>query len=252
MRHFGKKFEQVLIEKLLVDLEYQRNLNYGRAKKIAKEFNPVGVGAILVHKRSDGSYVILDGQHRTAAMKILGFTKIDCDVYEGMTPQEEALAFEYYQLGKPQNRLQRFKSSVAGGNETSIKIKNIVERLGHQIHSEITGDGIKSYATIEMIYKNSGENGLIMVLSLINKIFPGEKNVVSKNMMHGMYLFLSAYLGKFDEKTLVRKLKLATANGVLSQARILASANRCPEYKGVKMAITNIYNHGRQDKIGEI
>lgn len=250
MKNYDKNFEQVPIEKLLVDLEYQRSLNYGRAKKIAKEFNPVGVGAILVHKRSDGIYFVLDGQHRIAAMKILGFTKVGCDVYEGMTAQEEAQAFEFYQAGKPQNRLQRFKSSIAGGNEMSITIKNIVARLGHQIDMESTGNGIKSYATIEKIYKESGANGLVAVLTLINKIFPGEKNAVCKNMMQGMYLFLRAHHGAFDEKTLIRKLKSASVSGVLSQARMLASANRCPEYKGVKMAITNIYDHGRQEKLG--
>ena len=47
------------------------NDQYQKAKvnKIVKNFNPIGMGPILVSEREDGSLWIFDGQHRVEALK---------------------------------------------------------------------------------------------------------------------------------------------------------------------------------------
>jgi len=48
--------------------------------------------AIIVNRRQDGTLSVIDGQHRAAAAKQLGWETLTCIVVEGLSVQEEALA----------------------------------------------------------------------------------------------------------------------------------------------------------------
>ena len=74
----------------IVTGSYQRELTASRVAKIANAFNPAKLGALVVNKRADGTHAILDGQHRLAALRILGVPEVRCILLEGLSPEEEA------------------------------------------------------------------------------------------------------------------------------------------------------------------
>lgn len=65
-----KQGEQRQINKnlLLVNDDYQRTASASKILEIASEWSWIGCGVIIVAKR-DGSYWVIDGQHRVLAAK---------------------------------------------------------------------------------------------------------------------------------------------------------------------------------------
>lgn len=67
---------KILALKDLVTADYQKDrLSIGRAKAIAKEYNPQKAGSILVNCR-EGKYYIVDGQHRGSEFTIVYLTRV--------------------------------------------------------------------------------------------------------------------------------------------------------------------------------
>ena len=70
----------ISLDKLNIDLRTQRNLMEGQVKKIVKEFSPSAFGRIIISMNPDenGKHHIQDGQHRVAALKLLGYEEAPC------------------------------------------------------------------------------------------------------------------------------------------------------------------------------
>lgn len=62
-------------------------LNMKNVSGIVRDFDPAKLGVLVVSHRPDGTYSILDGQHRLTALRKLGFAAANCIVLEGMTIQ---------------------------------------------------------------------------------------------------------------------------------------------------------------------
>src|SRR5258707_8827105 len=54
----------VPVRKLVVDDAYQRSVNEARARRYAVDWNQALAGLVTVSARKDGTYALLDGQHR--------------------------------------------------------------------------------------------------------------------------------------------------------------------------------------------
>ena len=61
-------------EKLNVDTRYQRVVIQDSVNDLVKNWNPLFVGVLYVAKRKNGSFYVIDGQHRMLAAKELGLT----------------------------------------------------------------------------------------------------------------------------------------------------------------------------------
>ncbi|MDY5220460.1 MAG: DUF6551 family protein, partial [Eubacteriales bacterium] len=58
----------------IVTEEYQRVMNMRNVAGIVKHFDPAKLGVLVVSHRKDGTYAVLDGQHRLTALRKLGYT----------------------------------------------------------------------------------------------------------------------------------------------------------------------------------
>lgn len=74
--------DKVLIEKLLIDLAYQRPAQ-AKVLEIAKNFQPAAFQCISVYKDKKGRYWIIDGAQRTVAALLRGFTSVPVMYYVG-------------------------------------------------------------------------------------------------------------------------------------------------------------------------
>src|SRR5699024_405704 len=164
-----KYIARIPVSLLNVDYTYQKPLSMAHARKIAKNFNPQGVGQIHVSKRDDGSYYIFDGQHRWTAYEMLELEVIECIVYEGMTIKEEAEAYNLYNTIKTQNALDREKALLVAGDKDAALRKATVEELGLEIDYDRTNhnDKIQAVGAVVEIYNKFGVDGLHNVLSII-------------------------------------------------------------------------------------
>lgn len=85
----------VKIVDLVVDDSYQRDLKFGNWKairRIAQNFKWSRFSPVFVAPVEGGKFAIIDGQHRTHAAAICGFSEVPCQVVH-MSRDEQAAAF---------------------------------------------------------------------------------------------------------------------------------------------------------------
>jgi hypothetical protein len=93
------------IHQLRIDPTINRPLNRQRVHTIAEKFDPDAIGVLTVSVRPDGTYLLLDGQHRLAALRQAGWDgqqKVPCDLRHGLSQvQEVALFVKLNNTAKP-------------------------------------------------------------------------------------------------------------------------------------------------------
>lgn len=79
-----------------VDTAVQReHVVRSKVNKIKKAFDPRRLGVLTVSRRGDGRCYLIDGANRATALRELdrGNDRVPCDVYEGLTLEDEAVKF---------------------------------------------------------------------------------------------------------------------------------------------------------------
>jgi len=116
-----------------VPTNYQRGTDDAQVADIVNGFDEARLGALTVSLR-DGNYHIVDGLHRSKAMKALGYTHALCIVLTGMTYEQEA---EYFRKQNENKRIistfDDFKAGLESKNETCMKIDKIVRANDFQV-----------------------------------------------------------------------------------------------------------------------
>lgn len=144
------KFEKKLVEEVLsvgvsmdihrdqlnVDHHYQRlDISHKTVRQIKNNYNPVGFGMIIVARRPDGCFYIIDGQHRwLAAKEMPKMTMLPCRVHDIASVKLEALAFEL--LNEKRTTVtpsSRFRASIVAGDPRSIDLSRTLNSAGINI-----------------------------------------------------------------------------------------------------------------------
>ena len=241
-------------DKLVIDHGYQRDLNASKVNKIARTFEWDSFGILLVAERAtsaqDGTYVVMDGQHRVAAVRALGMghVPLPCFVHGGMTYQREAKVFSGVNLNRTGIPvLKAFHALRQAGDATACDIDRIVTAAGYQVAESLNRGGaegeIVAMAALERIYKGSPED-LAAVLTIIGEAY-GTESMDSTQMwfLQGLWIFLKRFRSQYQHKLLVQRLHDAKAGILLNEGRLIASTGLCDRQTGVARAIHKAYNY---------
>lgn len=127
--------EQIRAAELRVNPEVQRRTDPKHAGRIADAFDPAGLGVLEVSKHADGSYWVMDGAHRLAAvlMRGEGDRRMACNVHHGLTIAEEAKIFGLRNTFKQPQYIDRFRIRVKSGERDASEVQRIVENAGWKI-----------------------------------------------------------------------------------------------------------------------
>jgi hypothetical protein len=114
------------------DNTYQRAPHKDRVANMCGDLDWTGINTISVNKRPDGSFWILDGQHRwMAAMRHSAITELPCAVFELATVEEEARAFVLLNTrGKVPSAMQKHLANVRANDQWAVYIQQTVDKLG--------------------------------------------------------------------------------------------------------------------------
>jgi len=121
---------------LTVDQSYQRSIDNDGSRRliasIAANFDWRLCAPLVVSRRSDGSKVIIDGQHRWAAAVRRGdLLQLPCCLFTYDSPEDEARMFIVANRArKPMNRLDDFHAALAAADEDAIEIQRLVTEAG--------------------------------------------------------------------------------------------------------------------------
>ncbi|PIW30393.1 MAG: hypothetical protein COW30_02475 [Rhodospirillales bacterium CG15_BIG_FIL_POST_REV_8_21_14_020_66_15] len=164
---------------LVIDPRYQRSITQGTGKRLIKrivsDFYWPFFGVIVATDNGDGTYCVIDGQHRAeAARQHPDVHSVPVMVIDEMTLAEQARAFvEINQNRVRLNALQIHRAAVRAGDPSAVEIDKIATSCGVEIPANnISSAEIKPGQTLSIkslinIYETFGPDRLKATLQTI-------------------------------------------------------------------------------------
>ncbi len=123
----------VLIKDIIIDERYQRSMErtgLRNVRKIAQNFDWAKFSPVMLSRRENGQFAIIDGQHRTHAAALCGISEVPAMVSD-LSIEEEAAAFSW--INGAVTALtgnQIFKAALAAFEPWAVQCDSVVERAG--------------------------------------------------------------------------------------------------------------------------
>lgn len=229
MKMFNKKQEEKIlpeivlkripIDNIRVDL-YQRVKKSPKVRKMINDFVPDVIGIALVSFRN-GEFWCIDGQHRIAAMKTLGYKEIWCQVLTGLTYEEECERFNLLNTGRTQlTANQVFHCRVEGKDKAAMELVGMFRkyRFDYNKNNGTKDDNvIGAVSKFVKIQKVFGLEKVETVLRILRNAWYGDKNSLSSAIITGLSTFLEENPNA-DEMILTKALEKVMPNILIAQA----------------------------------
>lgn len=227
----------------------QREINPAWVDHIVANLDLEDLGTPTVNLR-DGHYYIIDGQHRIAALKAMGWgdQQIQCWTYEGMTEQEEAERFLKLNNVRVVPAMPKFKVSVAAERSRESDIDRIVRAAGLVVtHDKVPG-AIGAVGTLARVYDRSGPKTLGRSLRIIRDAF-GDAGFEAA-VIDGIGHLCQRYNGQLEDDVAVQRLGAmhGGVKGLLNKAAVIRQQTGGTRGDSVAAAAVETYNRGRGGK----
>jgi hypothetical protein len=228
-------------------------------QKLAKGFNPDGIGIPIVSHRDNGTYIWLDGQNRGELMRRAGWgdQKIQCRVFYGLTLAQEAQLFLVHNDNRRVTALSKFLARVTAEDTTAVTIVQVASRVGWKV-GEAGADGvISAVAALEKVFRmdqkeeHPGGDILELTLRVVTEAWGYKSDAVDGRILYGIGALLNRFGDSVNRAALIKKLAEFPAgpSGVLGKARGMQSFQGGTVVHCVAEVIVNAYNARRRTNV---
>ena len=245
----SKNFVKLSIKDIGIDSSYQRSLDEARVDAMAKNFDEARIGVPVLSLRSDGSYVVLDAQHRLEAMRRAGLTdyKMLCEVHNGLTRADEAALYLKLNNGRKAVRVyDKYRARIIAKEPTALEFTKIVEAQGLRIGAAPGKSTVCAIQAIEYIHKRN--NNLEVTLSILKKWGHGEPSVFDGDLARDVSKFLVDYDGEVNVNEFIQKLSRIDPGHVIRRIKSLYEVLNRNRRLAASSVFCEIYNHRRAKK----
>ncbi len=188
--------DAVGVREISTDHTYQRPLDAHRVGRMVAEYDQSLVGVIEVSLRPDGTYRVIDGQHRLAMVRQVrgAGAHVACNVHTGLTPEQEAQLF--FDIDKKRRRLtgwDRWNARRGAGEAVVLDIERIAAAHGLKIDPSAKPMHLRCVAACEKLLTLAGLTTLDETLSVCVAAYGGEPDSLRAEIVHGVGLVLAFY-----------------------------------------------------------
>lgn len=248
--------EWVEIDRLVVDTTYQRGLEPRKVQRIASEFDPDSFGSLVVSERPDGTMAIIDGGHRVAAYRELGWSdqKVPATVLRNLTVEDEARIFSTYNENRTKPKAADiFRADVIAGKPDAVAVNDVVEGLGLRVSVSPGPNAIRSVKTLLRIHKIGGSK---LVHDTLWTVLSAYTDHHSNTFNHDFMFALSVVIRDNKDINMSRLAKTigkrGTPSAFLADGRSVASLTETKPLNETANLIVRTYNKGlRKDRLEE-
>lgn len=238
------------VSSLLVDPNVQRTVDTQRVERIAAALSPDALGTITVSHRNNGSYHVIDGQHRVAAVRLADGddAKVLCRVFDGLTLAEEAEMFRLLNnTAKPQ-ALDLFRVRIIAGDPDALAIVDILHRYGWAVGQAQAGH-IAAASAVERLYHRDAE-ALEKSVAAIARAWGHDIPANDGRLVEGIGLVFARYGAAIEVADLVPRLaSFAGGPGaLLGKAKGLREMIGCQQPAAVAEIVVETYNRARRTR----
>jgi hypothetical protein len=246
--------DKIHFSNLFVDFGYQRQIVKKRIDDMARNFDQKAMTSLIVSKRSNGQYAIIDGQHRFVAGTKAGIDFFVCQVYTELTYEDEAKLFHTINNNRgPMKSVQQFKALIESNDEASKQILYIVQNHGFIIKfigPVSAKNEIKSIKELTTAYKISPMH-LDLVMKLLREIWNGDKKSLTHHVIGALSKFIYLYKDQIDLSRLVKVIKSVSIDEIIRKSKTRVEIDNCFLTNAVVKEIFKLYNKTLKNKIEE-
>lgn len=247
--------EVIPIAAIQIDITYQRSLRHDLVNRIARAWDIVKAGPILVSERDDGSLWCVDGGHRMAGALQAGEEEIFAHVVHGLTCEEEAELRLARNDRKSDTQFEKFQTRLAMGDPIVEAISETVLQNGTKVNlSPQTYNGINALACLETLYNVDGQ-GIVLgrTLRFIRESFGSEQlnpTTCSVSMMKASAWFIDRHIDGHEAQWVEMTDRVGTLGieDIRRKAVSHKAANGGSLWINYYRAMVEIWNFRRQDK----
>lgn len=237
---------------LMVDQNVQRPLDGVRVAAITADFEREGLGVIHVSKRADGTFHIVDGQHRIAALRALGRVDvpIPCVMYEGLSRAEEAAMFRRLNNTRQIQVLDRFRVRIVEGDPIACEISDILKSHGWVVAKSGARGSFFAVSALEKVYraKDGGDAATCdMLIKVATEAWGHDSNALRAEIVSGLGVLLRRH-PHMEVVKLVTEMARHEGGplGLIGQARQLHSIRSGRISDAMAEILVNRYNNRRK------
>lgn len=241
----------ILITDMKTSPVAQREFDPHHAEEYAADFDIDALGTPVLNLR-EGRWYIVDGQHRVAALKMIGYgdQSLLCNCFEGLTEQQEAELFLRLNNRRAIRKFDQFRLSTVAQREQACDIERIVLANGLRISKTKQAGGVGAVASLESVYKKHGPTVLARTLVLLRDSYSAAPEAFGPDTIKGVGMLCARYNGTLDDSAVVAKL--GAQRGGVTQLRQRSASLRAQLGKPVDActaaAVVDIFNTGKGGK----
>lgn len=249
MTHKSIKRELPL-SKLIVDAKLQRGLDWPRVNRMAAEFDRDALGTLVVSDRGNDLYHIIDGQHRTEALRIAegDDAHVDCRIFMDLTREDEARLFRLYNNTSKLQALTKFLVRLEEREAVALSIDIVLRKYGWKV---VPGSGEGNFAAVSAIEKtwNRDHTAVERTIATVTRAWGHNYEAVHGGIVEGIGMVYARYGDSIDQKNLIEKLSSFEGgpSNFLGSARGLKAFNRNMPNAVAELTV-ELYNRGKRSK----
>lgn len=230
--HSKITYEWLDANQLTIDPRVQQRLDPRKVQRIADGFDPSALGSCTVSLRDNGTYVLLNGQHRTAGARQAGYTAaFHCEVHHGLTLEDEAHLFLTLNHQTTPSALSKFLVRITAGDDVALNIEAIVASHGWMIEPGTTDGHIAAVNALESVYRSAakskpnGEYGDITerVISTVTRAWGTDWRAANGQILMGVAQLFGRFDGAVNVDKLVKEMQTITPPSLIGTAKAMQS-----------------------------
>lgn len=247
------------LSSLTVDHRYQRLVNPHKVKQMVTNFRPGAIGALDVSARVNGTYAVIDGQHRLEALReVAPHQPVNCVVHTNLSAADEAELFHISNARRDKpNPVDRFRARLFYRDERAVEIARIVDDAGLLIDLTTNANAgqnpiaINAVGALEKVYTFGGEPILSRTLNILHATWPEDRMALSGDLLHGMGMVLNTYGDAVNTARLLGLLQPIPLRKLLMEAAGHRALLGGATSTNIARAIVKHYNRGLRNRLPE-
>jgi hypothetical protein len=189
------RHEIIPVAATFIDTAYQRAMT-SMAERIANDFRSELFGAIIVSRRPDGRYAIIDGQQRTEACRITGRPDVPALIHDALTVQQEAAIFVRLQRERLRVRsIDEFRAELVACELWAVEVQRVLGprelRVAHTQFRDNRPSVIGAPRALRHVWERGGTALLEQMVDAIRAAWPQEHGRWDGQLMQAVGQFIS-------------------------------------------------------------
>jgi hypothetical protein len=220
-----------------------------RVADMAADFRPELLGTLTVSERSDGSLVVLDGNHRLTLCRRVNYQKpLNVEVFSGLSPAQEASLFLGRNNGRMPSAISKFVARVVEGDPTAVAIDRLIQDHGWVVSVQNDDGVIAAVQAFERVYR-LGHDVADKTLGIITEAWERDRKSSDSFMLAGVGALVHRWGDKLDRDKLVHEMSLTRPTVLIGRAKTLRDVQGGTVGAAMAKVLVGLHNNRKRSNL---